>query len=118
MTSARLAILLMILPFTTARRGALVRDGMSSKAAYDNPMMGQPGDITMDPDVLSITSRCANWKLDPPAINDCDDIKTVKELLGKEVCNKPLRVTFRSKTLSGGKRPNWMRATASHGKVF
>eukprot|EP00985_Skeletonema_marinoi_P034070 scaffold42956_cov234-Skeletonema_marinoi.AAC.1 len=88
---------------------------MSSKAAYDNPMMGQPGDITMDPDVLSITSRCANWKLDPPAINDCDNIKTVKELLGKEVCNKPLRVTFRSKTLSGGKRPNWMRATASLG---
>jgi len=115
MTSARLAILLMILPFTTARRGALVRDGMSSKAAYDNPMMGQPGDITMDPDVVSITSRCANWKLDPPAINDCDNIKTVKELLGKEVCNKPLRVTFRSKTLSGGKRPNWMRATASLG---
>jgi len=116
MTSARLAILLMILPFTTARRGALVRDGMSSKAAYDNPMLGQPGDITMDPDVVSITSRCANWKLDPPAINDCNhNIKSVKELLGKEVCNKPLRVTFRSKTLSGGKRPNWMRATASLG---
>ena len=116
MTSARLAILLIILPFTTARRGALVRDGMSSKVAYDNPMLGQAGDITMDPDVLAITSRCANWKLDPPAINECDsNIKSVKEMLGKEVCNKPLRVTFRSKTLSGGKRPNWMRATASLG---
>lgn len=93
-----------------------MRDGMSSKVAYDNPMLGQAGDITMDPDVVAITSRCANWKLDPPAINECDsNIKSVKEILGKEVCNKPLRVTFRSKTLSGGKRPNWMRATASLG---
>ena len=123
MTSARLAILLLILPFTTARRGALVRDGMSSKVAYDNPMLGQAGDITMDPDVVSITSRCANWKLDPPAINECGldandfeyNVKSVKEILGKDVCNKPLRVTFRSKTLSGGKRPNWMRATACLG---
>ena len=116
MTSARLAILLIILPFANARRGALVRDGMSSKVAYDNPMLGQAGDITMDPDVVAITSRCANWKLDPPAINESDSsIKSVKEILGKEVCNKPLRVTFRSKTLSGGKRPNWMRATASLG---
>lgn len=94
---------------------------MSSKVAYDNPTLGQAGDITMDRDVLAITSRCANWKLDPPAINECDvttnnnmdyNVKSVKELLGKEVCNKPLRVTFRSKTLSGGKRPNWMHATA------
>jgi hypothetical protein len=123
MTSARFALLLLILPFTTARRGALVRDGMSSKAAYDNPMLGQAGDITMDPDVVSFTSRCANWKLDPPTINECDftsnsmgyNLKSVKDLLGKEVCNKPLRVTFRSKTLSGGKRPNWMRATAMLG---
>lgn len=93
-----------------------MRDGMSSKVAYDNPMLGQAGDITMDPDVVSITSRCANWKLDPPSMDECShNIKSVKELLGKEVCNKPLRVTFRSKTLSGGKRPNWMRATAALG---
>ena len=97
---------------------------MSSKVAYDNPMLGQSGDITMDPDVLAITSKCPNWKLDPPIVNMIDaknnnnnnimgyNVKTVKDLLGNELCNKPLRVTFRSKTLAGGKRPNWMRTTA------
>lgn len=115
-SSTRLTLLLLLLPFTTARRGALVKDGMSSKVAYDNPMLGQSGDITMDPDVLAITSKCANWKLDPPTIdssnNDNNNVKNIAEILGKDVCNKPLRVTFRSKTLAGGKRPNWMRATA------
>ncbi|KAL7538452.1 hypothetical protein ACHAXR_010323 [Thalassiosira sp. AJA248-18] len=105
-----------------ARRGALVKDGMSSKRAYDNPRMGQAGDITIDPDVVAITSRCSKWSLDPI---DCSTINNnnaeeeaavVKEVLSKEMRTLPLHITFRSKTLgAGGKRPNWMRTTATLG---
>jgi len=95
---------------------------MSSKAAYDNPLLGQAGDITMDSDVLAITGRCANWCVD--GLNDLDldrlggggssgECREIcREILTKDVMKKPLHVTFRSKTLAGGKRPNWMRATA------
>lgn len=129
-----LCLLLLLLTLTlhptpiTARRGALVRDGMSSKAAYDNPLLGQAGDITMDSDVLAITGRCANWCVD--GLNDLDldrlggggssgECREIcREILTKDVMKKPLHVTFRSKTLAGGKRPNWMRATAVLGELF
>ncbi|KAL7480282.1 hypothetical protein ACHAW6_005978 [Cyclotella cf. meneghiniana] len=116
MTRILLLTLLTILHPTTARRGALIRDGMSSKAAYDNPLLGQAGDITIDPDVVAITSRCANWCFDPVCLDraeiKAEERSICKEVLKKDVLRKPLHVTFRSKTLAGGKRPNWMRATA------
>eukprot|EP00571_Detonula_confervacea_P013106 CAMPEP_0172310112 /NCGR_PEP_ID=MMETSP1058-20130122/11300_1 /TAXON_ID=83371 /ORGANISM="Detonula confervacea, Strain CCMP 353" /LENGTH=305 /DNA_ID=CAMNT_0013022877 /DNA_START=20 /DNA_END=937 /DNA_ORIENTATION=- len=115
-------LLLSIILATTcsARRGALVRDGMSSKQAYDNPLLGTGGDMTMDPDVQAITTRCAKWSVDPIECNDDaivgdDNREIVKEVLSKEMRSMPLHITFRSKTLAGGKRPNWMRATASLG---
>ncbi len=127
------------LPSCRARRGALVRDGMNSKSAWDNPLLGrQAGDITMDPDVVAITTRCSKWAVDPITItdttiasrdtyggtgsaNDDDDAermihKIVNDALSKDVRTLPLHVTFRSKTLAGGKRPNWMRASASLGE--
>jgi len=95
---------------------------MSSKSAYDNPRMGKAGDVTIDPDVLAITTRCAKWSLDPI---DCtrtalpnlrsEELDMVKDVLSKEMQSKSIHVTFRSKTLAGGKRPNWMRASASLG---
>ena len=123
-------ILLLVPNCIHARRGALVRDGMSSKQAYDNPLLGKPGDITIDPDVVAITTRCSKWSLDPI---DCDTISSgttantsssnkseeenniVKEIVSKEMSSLPLHITFRSKILGGGKRPNWMRATATLG---
>jgi len=116
MSRILLLTLLTILHPTTARRGALIRDGMSSKAAYDNPLLGQAGDITIDPDVVAITSRCANWCLDPVSLDRAEmkgeEESICRQVLEKDVLRKPLHVTFRSKTLAGGKRPNWMRATA------
>ena len=123
------------LPSCHARRGALVRDGMNSKSAWDNPLLGrQAGDITMDPDVVAITTRCSKWTVDPittpTTITDTPTIggtattssdakrmirKIVNDALSKDVRTLPLHVTFRSKTLAGGKRPNWMRASASLG---
>jgi len=116
----------LFLPICHARRGALVRDGMNSKSAWDNPLLGrQAGDITMDPDVVAITTRCSKWALDPIAIspsscgadpaNDAIQ-KIVNDVLTNEVRTLPLHVTFRSKTLAGGKRPNWMRASATLGE--
>lgn len=116
----------LLLPICHARRGALVRDGMNSKSAWDNPLLGrQAGDITMDPDVVAITTRCSKWALDPIAIspsscgagpaNDAIQ-KIVNDVLTNEVRTLPLHVTFRSKTLAGGKRPNWMRASATLGE--
>lgn len=101
---------------------------MSSKSAYDNPHMGQKGDITMDSDVLAITTRCAKWSVDPieclerrssgsssSSSNDDED-SIVKQVLSKEMRTLPLHITFRSKTLgANGKRPNWMRASATLG---
>ena len=107
-----LAAALLLAPPAQARRGALVKDGMSSKRAYDNPRLGQSGDITIDPDVVAITSRCAQWSLDPVECSEIDNSEVAKELLSKEMKNMPLHVTFRSKTLAGGKRNNWMRTTA------
>lgn len=121
----------LLLPICHARRGALVRDGMNSKSAWDNPLLGrQAGDITMDPDVVAITTRCSKWALDPIAISPspCGDSgvsgataaaatqKIVNDVLSNEVRTLPLHVTFRSKTLAGGKRPNWMRASATLGE--
>lgn len=99
---------------------------MNSKSAWDNPLLGrQAGDITMDPDVVAITTRCSKWALDPIAIspsscgagpaNDAIQ-KIVNDVLTNEVRTLPLHVTFRSKTLAGGKRPNWMRASATLGE--
>lgn len=122
-------ILVSNLPSCHARRGALVRDGMNSKSAWDNPLLGrQAGDITMDPDVVAITTRCSKWVVDPITTPfnffDTDSIraeddsirKIVNESLSKDVRTLPLHVTFRSKTLAGGKRPNWMRASATLGE--
>ena len=120
LTLLLLLILSIIISYSPchARRGALVRDGMSSKQAYDNPLMGKSGDITIDPDVVAITTRCAKWSLDP--INCIDNNDSMKEeerniinnVISTEMRDKPIHITFRSKTLQGGKRPNWMRATA------
>jgi len=112
-------LLSIVLTICSARRGALVRDGMSSKQAYDNPLLGKAGDITMDPDVMAITTRCQKWSLDPidcysSSINSDENVN-VKEVISKEMQSMPLHVTFRSKTLAGGKRPNWMRASATLG---
>ena len=124
-------ILSTLLSCTYARRGALVRDGMSSKQAYDNPLLGKPGDITIDPDVVAITTRCSKWSLDPIDCNtlssstatsnnnkaQTDEEKSIiKQVVSKEMLSNPLQITFRSKTLgSNAKRPNWMRASATLG---
>ena len=113
---------LTLLPTLQARRGALVRDGMSSKVAYDNPLLGQSGDITLDPDVAAITSKCPHWCVDPICwegvrLNHGEE-KICRELLGREMRKKELYVTFRSRGLAGGKRPNWMRATAVLGEYL
>lgn len=125
--AAVVVIISLLTPSCHARRGALVRDGMNSKSAWDNPLLGrQAGDITMDPDVVAITTRCSKWAVDP--ISSCNTDsgttsgeadaeihKIVNDVLSKDVRTLPLHVTFRSKTLAGGKRPNWMRASASLG---
>jgi hypothetical protein len=115
-----LTLLSLLQSTTTARRGALVRDGMSSKIAYENPNR-QGGDITMDPDVSAITSKCANWSLDPVCLDGLklsgEEEKVCKEVLG-EMRKKELYVTFKSKRLGGGKRPSWMRATAVLGEYI
>eukprot|EP00585_Thalassiosira_rotula_P013233 CAMPEP_0196130214 /NCGR_PEP_ID=MMETSP0910-20130528/666_1 /TAXON_ID=49265 /ORGANISM="Thalassiosira rotula, Strain GSO102" /LENGTH=321 /DNA_ID=CAMNT_0041389475 /DNA_START=67 /DNA_END=1032 /DNA_ORIENTATION=+ len=124
-----LLLLSILIATCSARRGALIRDGMSSKSAYDNPHLGQKGDITIDPDVVAITTRCAKWSIDPIECleqqtsssssndnnkNNKDSI--VKQVLSKEMQTLPLHITFRSKTLgANGKRPNWMRASATLG---
>lgn len=100
----------------SARRGALVKDGMSSKLAYDNPRMGGNGDITTDPDVLAITTRCTKWSIDPIECSSALLLDSnIKDVLSKEMIGMPLHVTFRAKTLGGGKRPNWMRTSATLG---
>jgi len=132
-TTLLLSILILstILSCTYARRGALVRDGMSSKQAYDNPLLGKPGDITIDPDVVAITTRCSKWSLDPIDCNTLSSSTTstnnnkaqtdeeksiIKQIVSKEMLSAPLQITFRSKTLgSNAKRPNWMRASATLG---
>ena len=115
-----LTVFTLLAPSSTARRGALVRDGMSSKIAYDNPLLGQSGDVTMDPDVSAITTKCANWCLDPICLDSVslssEEESICREALGNEVMKRPLYVTFKAKTLAGGKRPNWMRATAVLGE--
>lgn len=104
-----------------ARRGALIRDGMSSKVAYDNPLLRQENDMTMDPDVNAITSRCSNWCLDPVCLDGVkmneEEERICKDVLG-EMRKKDLYVTLRSKGLAGGKRPSWMRATAVLGEYL
>ena len=106
-----------------ARRGAIVRDGMNSKSAWDNPLLGRTGDVTMDPDVVAITSRCPRWTIDPVRLEeggndgvDGEMTRVAREALGgSDVLSRPMHVTFRSKTLASAKRPNWLRATASLG---
>jgi len=96
---------------------------MSSKSAYDNPHLGQKGDITIDPDVIAITTRCAKWSVDPidcleqqTSSSSTDEDSIVKQVLSKEMQTLPLHITFRSKTLgANGKRPNWMRTSATLG---
>ncbi|KAL7504078.1 hypothetical protein ACHAXN_002467 [Cyclotella atomus] len=117
-------LLLLLLPSTQARRGALVRDGMSSKISYDNPLLGQAGDITTDPDVAAIASKCPHWMLDPICLDGVcfgsgEEERVCREVLnvgGGVIRKKGVYVTFKSQKLgAGGKRPNWMRATASLG---
>jgi len=113
---ALLVALLLIIQTCSARRGAIVRDGMSSKRSFENPMT-LTGDITSDPDVVTITTRCSKWSIDPIKCIDSsglseEESSIVKEVLSKEMRNTPLHVTFRSLRLAGGKRPNWMRTTA------
>ncbi|KAL7548306.1 hypothetical protein ACHAWF_011595 [Thalassiosira exigua] len=114
---AALIITLALLASTcSARRGAVVRDGMTSKRAYDNPLFeGQDG--TLDADVVAITSRCAKWSFDPL---DCRDLTgpgadVARDALSRFMRRRALHVTFRSKALAGGRRPNWMRASAALG---
>lgn len=106
---------------SASRRGALVRDGMSSKISYDNPLLGQSNDLTMDPDAASITSKCPNWAMDPVCLQgvglSAEEERVCKEVLG-QMTKKELHVTFKSARLGGGKRPNWMRATAVLGEYF
>lgn len=116
-------LLSLLLPtHIVARRGALIRDGMSSKAAYDNPLLGQSGDITTDPDVVSITTKVPNWCLDPICLDGLslneEEERICKQVLAGDVRKKEMYVTFRGKTLGGGKRPNWMRATAVLGECI
>lgn len=117
-------LLLLLTPIPArARRGAIVRDGMNSKSAWDNPLLGRTGDVTMDPDVVAITSRCPRWTIDPLRLEeggndgvDGEMARVAREALGgSDVLSRPMHVTFRSKTLASAKRPNWLRATASLG---
>ena len=114
-----------------ARRGALVRDGMNSKSAWDNPLgRGSSTDVTIDPDVIALTSKCSKWMIDPICLDDTaaamlvekenttldDDYEAtvVREMLGK-LTTQPIHITFRSKTLANARRSNWLRITASLG---
>jgi hypothetical protein len=113
-----------------ARRGALVRDGMNSKSAWDNPLgRGSSTDVTIDPDVIALTSKCSKWMLDPicldntaavavekenTTLDDDYEATVVREMLGK-LTTQPIHITFRSKTLANARRSNWLRTTASLG---
>lgn len=72
--------------------------------------------------MAAITSKCANWCVDPVCLDNVrlnsEEEKICKQVLGREMTKKELHVTFRAKTLAGGKRPNWMRATAVLGKLL
>mmetsp|Transcript_14315 Transcript_14315/g.30056 ORF Transcript_14315/g.30056 Transcript_14315/m.30056 type:complete len:285 (-) Transcript_14315:390-1244(-) len=117
-TLPSLLLLFLTLPSPShARRGALVREGMSSKSTYDNPLMGSMGDITIDPDVTAITSRTPTWTIDPlsPHALPSSLSKDHRACIAPTVCRLPLQVTFKSKTLAGGKRSDWMRTSAVFG---
>lgn len=96
-----------------------MRGGISTKSSFNNPRMGG-GDVTLDPDVVAITTRCAEWLVDPI---DCRAVSSggtdelvVTDIISKEMQRAPLHVTFREKTLgAGGKRKGWMRASATLG---
>ena len=115
-------LLLLLAPACQARRGAIVKDGMTSKRAYDNPGLQSGVGITLDPDVVAITSRCSRWEIDPiDCISSSENTlkdsekEVVNDVLSKEMRSLPLHITFRVKTLAGGKRNNWMRTSASLG---
>ena len=97
---------------------------MNSKSAWDNPLLlGRGnGDVTMDPDVVTITSKCSRWTIDPiclDAVDECNEAMTssaaAREMLG-QLTTRPIHLTFRSKTLANNaRRSNWLRTTASLG---
>lgn len=100
---------------------------MNSKSAWDNPLLVGRGDVTADPDVVAITSKCSRWTIDPILLdssveeNDArrDEATTsstdVREMLGR-LTTRPIHLTFRSRTLANNaRRSNWLRTTASLG---
>ena len=112
-----------------ARRGALVRDGMNSKSAWDNPLLVGRGDVATDPDVVAIASKCSRWTIDPILLDSSVEEKTssdarneamtssteVREMLGR-LTTRPIHLIFRSRTLANNaRRSNWLRTTASLG---
>lgn len=115
---AALIIIAAVARPASARRGALVRDGMTTKNAYNNPNL--EGGITGDRDVVAITTRCSKWAFDPVDVRECASdgggAGGHVAMVPREVFRSPLHVTFRGKSLgSKGKRPNWMRAAATCG---
>ena len=76
----------------------------------------------MDPDVVTITSKCSRWTIDPirlDAVDECNEAMTssapAREMLG-QLTTRPIHLTFRSKTLANNaRRSNWLRTTASLG---
>lgn len=71
--------------------------------------------------MASITSKCPNWALDPVCLDNvklsAEEEKVCRDVLG-EMMKRELHVSFKSKRLGGGKRPNWMRATAMLGEFL
>ncbi|KAL7471371.1 hypothetical protein ACHAXS_011661 [Conticribra weissflogii] len=90
---------------------------MSSKSSYDNPLTGSMGDLAMDPDVTAIASRIPTWTIDPLSSHSLPSSmsKEHRACIASTVCRLPLQVTFKSKTLAGGKRSDWMRTSAVFG---
>lgn len=111
-----------------------MRDGMSSKSSYENPSLYGRGAGGVDPDVVAITSKAPTWSFDalpqrafdicrekyPQHRSAIDAAKSVASLGGDggvfgRKNGAAVTATLRSKNLAGGKRTNWLRATAMRG---
>ena len=77
----------------------------------------------MDPDVVTITSKCSRWTIDPICLDSSaalDDARneamtSARGMLG-QLTTRPIHLTFRAKTLANNaRRSNWLRTTASLG---
>ena len=74
----------------------------------------------MDPDVVTITSKCSRWTIDPICLDSLDDARneamtSARGMLG-QLTTRPIHLTFRAKTLANNaRRSNWLRTTASLG---